>query len=732
MNFTIGYTETKYNTVITDIIIDDIKYKYYCNKSENFHFLTSLEQNKEIIDYINIMISNKLQLDMENICNIIKKYKLDEYTNNNIIEDKYNIFNIKTNTKYKHNFNTLLNNFLIKYNQNRKKPINIPKDLYLNTKQLANMIITDIEKVNNNMDYPHYIVCNDDLMNLSIRLIYNQNELGNIMDTFNSKHGYNYFEINMKLSEFYPFLPPTISYIKPTIDTILIRNILGLDIWKASTWNYTITLDWIIVNFANALEQHFIKYIDKDDKPFDFIQMKILELYKNHGNNIIDLKINNNNSINNINTGFKAGTGYGNGKNNTWDITQFIDINKTQQENDINILIDINNYISNNSNNIINNDLFEYVINKFTGINLLVFNNNINIYKVLVNTLDLIINNHNNHDHNHNYIIKAIKETSTDLIQEIKMIITNDAAISSLEEIYMYTYLHYIDVIEKYSKIYSDMKLWSKKEIVDTKLDNQTDNYIKMVKENNYNVMHLDTSHRFYKEKIKQISPKTIIRIMSELSSLKKDLPINWDSSVVMRIIPTNTNLISFIISGPKDTPYHNGLFEFHAYFPDNYPSNIPQVLINTTDGNKVRFNPNLYANGKVCLSLLGTWHAEKGESWIPEISTFFQVIISIQSLILVDDPYFNEPGYEKTSNTPTGKKQSELYNDNIRYETVRVAMIGMLKNKLLSYEKFIEEHFKFKKNEIIEIVTKWYEESSNKQKFKIVLDELIDILNKL
>jgi ubiquitin-protein ligase len=736
MSFIIGFTETKYNTLITDITIDDIKYKYYCNKSENVHFLTSVEQNKEIIDYINIMISNNCELDLENICSIIKKYKLSEDTDKIIIEDKYNIFNIKTNTKYKHNFNILLNNFLTKYNQLRKKPINIPKDLYLNTKQLANMIITDIEKVNNNMDYPHYIVCNNnDLMNLSIRLIYNKNELGNIMDTFNSKHGYNYFEINMKLSELHPFLPPTISYVKPTIDTILIRNILGLDIWKASTWNYTITLDWIIVNLANALQPHFIKYIDKDDKPFDFIQMKMLELYKTNCNNIIDLKINTNNII--INTGFKAGTGYGNSKNTKWDITQFIDINKSQEENDINILSAINNYINNSNiinNNIINNnDLFEYVINKFTGINLFVFNNNINMYKVLIDTLNLIIKNININMINHINIIKAIKETSTDLIQEIKMIITNDKAISSIEEIYICTYLHYIDVIEKYSKIYSDMQLWSKQKKIDTtELQSNIDNYIKMIKENNYNLMQLDNTHRFYKEKTKQISSKTIIRIMSELSSLKKDLPINWDSSVIIRIIPTNTNLLSFIISGPKDTPYHNGLFEFHAYFPDNYPSSIPQVLINTTDGNKVRFNPNLYANGKVCLSLLGTWHAEKGESWIPEISTFFQVIISIQSLILVDEPYFNEPGYESTSNTPNGKKQSALYNDNIRYETVRVAMIGMLKNKPVSYEKFIEEHFKLKKNDIIEIVTKWYEESNNKTKFKIVLDELIDILNTL
>lgn len=31
-------------------------------------------------------------------------------------------------------------------------------------------------------------------------------------------------------------------------------------------------------------------------------------------------------------------------------------------------------------------------------------------------------------------------------------------------------------------------------------------------------------------------------------------------------------------------------------------------MLLATTGGGKVRFNPNLYNNGKVCLSLLGTW----------------------------------------------------------------------------------------------------------------------------
>jgi len=65
-------------------------------------------------------------------------------------------------------------------------------------------------------------------------------------------------------------------------------------------------------------------------------------------------------------------------------------------------------------------------------------------------------------------------------------------------------------------------------------------------------------------------------------------------------------------------------------------------VLLKTTGGGRFRFNPNLYNCGKVCLSLLGTWSGGQGESWNADASTTFQVLISIQSLILVDEPYFN------------------------------------------------------------------------------------------
>ena len=63
---------------------------------------------------------------------------------------------------------------------------------------------------------------------------------------------------------------------------------------------------------------------------------------------------------------------------------------------------------------------------------------------------------------------------------------------------------------------------------------------------------------------------------------------------------------IHALVTGPFDTPYEGGFFYFYIRCPYDYPINPPRVKLMSTASNQVRFNPNLYANGKVCLSLLG------------------------------------------------------------------------------------------------------------------------------
>mmetsp|Transcript_2996 Transcript_2996/g.4883 ORF Transcript_2996/g.4883 Transcript_2996/m.4883 type:complete len:289 (-) Transcript_2996:266-1132(-) len=131
-------------------------------------------------------------------------------------------------------------------------------------------------------------------------------------------------------------------------------------------------------------------------------------------------------------------------------------------------------------------------------------------------------------------------------------------------------------------------------------------------------------------------------------------------------------NLCHAVVLGPIDTPYECGFFYFKLEFPFNYPHKPPKVTLQTTGGGRVRFNPNLYKNGKVCLSILGTWN---GPSWSP-VQTIGSVLLSIQSL-MNENPHHNEPGFEKNS-PASSLKHAKNYNHYIRHETLGIAVLDM------------------------------------------------------
>jgi len=104
-----------------------------------------------------------------------------------------------------------------------------------------------------------------------------------------------------------------------------------------------------------------------------------------------------------------------------------------------------------------------------------------------------------------------------------------------------------------------------------------------------------------------QAPKEKILRLAQEQGTLSTSLPISHESSVFLRIDEDRMDLMQAIITGPIDTPYSGGCFTFHIFFPDTYPNSPPLVNLETTGGGTIRFNPNLYNCGKVCLSLLGT-----------------------------------------------------------------------------------------------------------------------------
>lgn len=115
-------------------------------------------------------------------------------------------------------------------------------------------------------------------------------------------------------------------------------------------------------------------------------------------------------------------------------------------------------------------------------------------------------------------------------------------------------------------------------------------------------------------------------RITQEIVTLADSLPVSSSSSVFVRCDEERIDVMKVLITGPEDTPYSNGCFEFDVSFPDTYPQQPPQFILKTTGNGTVRFNPNLYNCGKVCLSLLNTWFSRPEERWNENTSTLLQV----------------------------------------------------------------------------------------------------------
>ena len=146
-------------------------------------------------------------------------------------------------------------------------------------------------------------------------------------------------------------------------------------------------------------------------------------------------------------------------------------------------------------------------------------------------------------------------------------------------------------------------------------------------------------------------------------------------------------DLMRAFISGPPDTPYAAGLWQFDIALPPQYPDIPPKVKFCSTGGGQVRVNPNLYADGKVCLSLLGTW---AGPGWVPGTSTLSQVLLSIQSQIMCDIPYANEPSFEAIVAQPAGKRAVAKHNCMIRLANIRHAMLEPLKTPKPGFKRAI------------------------------------------
>lgn len=181
---------------------------------------------------------------------------------------------------------------------------------------------------------------------------------------------------------------------------------------------------------------------------------------------------------------------------------------------------------------------------------------------------------------------------------------------------------------------------------------------------------------------------KTAIRVMNDYVDFNKNKP----DGMYLWIDKTNIYQQYALIIGPENTPYFGGFYFFNIKYPNNYPEKPPEIKFMTING-KVRFNPNLYQCGKICLSILGTW---SGPSWKP-IMNIRLVLNSIRSL-MGEYPIQNEPGFENTKPEHISSIEYNLY---LIFYNLEIAIIDVLNDKFKNISSLFNQEIKieFKKN---------------------------------
>jgi hypothetical protein len=95
--------------------------------------------------------------------------------------------------------------------------------------------------------------------------------------------------------------------------------------------------------------------------------------------------------------------------------------------------------------------------------------------------------------------------------------------------------------------------------------------------------------------------------------------------------------------------------------------------------------------------------------------------LVSIQSLILVPEPFFNEPGYDGYYKTPVGNYSSSIYNANTILSTLKWSIVEMLKNPPECFKDVIQEHFSLRSDVLKRhagLLKKYFDDNFNQAKF--------------
>lgn len=188
-------------------------------------------------------------------------------------------------------------------------------------------------------------------------------------------------------------------------------------------------------------------------------------------------------------------------------------------------------------------------------------------------------------------------------------------------------------------------------------------------------------------------------RIINELKQIQQPLT-HYDSKRTFYYLPNESTYLegTILIFGIDDTPYFGGFYFFNNNFTTSYPSTPPKWKFLSNDG-IIRYNPNLYTTGHVCLSILNTWDKP---TWAIS-QCLSSVIEAVRTHLFNDNPLCNEPGYANT-NTQTHKDYKNL----ITYQNINSNIYTNIMNTpnyALPFKTIMVENFLKNKNRIKETI---------------------------
>lgn len=236
---------------------------------------------------------------------------------------------------------------------------------------------------------------------------------------------------------------------------------------------------------------------------------------------------------------------------------------------------------------------------------------------------------------------------------------------------------------------------WQTNEVKEAVTTTTVNEYKSRLQDQQYVMVDHFQTHVFMEKHTEQVDARWIRRITREWRDMIRNEMLMLEGiygSIFIRWSESKNSLMKVMMCPSKGTPYFGGCFVFDIFLPSTYPATNPLVTFLTTGKGTVRFNPNLYNCGKVCLSLLGTW---QGERWDPQVSNLVQLLMSILTMIFVEDPYFNEPGYEGTQHTPAGKTASMEYNQRVQRNTILWGVQDMILFPPVEFREVIYTHFR-------------------------------------